>query len=184
KEGVISNVSHQKGDFVQEGDELAVVSEQSSLVFILDVPYEFDRFIEKNIRCTVLLPDSTRISGTIRGKLSEMNIETQTIRYIILPASTGRLPGNLIAGVSLVRSSNNNAQVLPKKAVLGNETQTQFWVMKLLNDSIAVKVIVSKEFENNTEVEITGPLFLPSDRVVLTGNYGLPDTAKITIIRE
>ncbi len=31
--------------------------------------------------------------------------------------------------------------VLPKQAVLGNETQTEFWVMKLINDSTAVKVI-------------------------------------------
>ena len=41
KEGVISTVSHQNGDFVQEGDELAVISDQSSLVFILDTPFEF-----------------------------------------------------------------------------------------------------------------------------------------------
>ena len=36
-EGVISSISHQKGDFVQEGDEMALVWEQNSLVFILTV---------------------------------------------------------------------------------------------------------------------------------------------------
>ena len=184
KEGVISSVSHQNGDFVQEGDELAVISEQSSLVFILDVPFELDRFVHKNIKCSVLLPDNTRINGTITGKLPEMNVETQTIRYIIRPSSAGRLPGNLIASVGLVRTSNDNALVLPKKAVLGDETQTEFWVMKLLNDSVAVKVNISKGFEDNTEVEITRPLFLHSDKIVLTGNYGLQDTAKISIIKE
>ena len=39
REGVISSIAYQKGDFVLEGDEMAVVSEQNSLVFILDVPF-------------------------------------------------------------------------------------------------------------------------------------------------
>jgi multidrug efflux pump subunit AcrA (membrane-fusion protein) len=184
KEGVINSVAYQKGDFVQEGDELASVSEQNSLVFILDVPFELDRFVERNRKCIVILPDSRHISGIITGKLPEMNMETQTIRYIIKPSDAGLLPGNLIASVSLIRSSNDKAVVLPKLAVLSDETQTEFWVMKLENDSTAIKVIVSKGFENNDEVEITDPIFLPSDRIVLSGNYGLPDTARVSIIKE
>jgi multidrug efflux pump subunit AcrA (membrane-fusion protein) len=184
KEGVINSVAYQKGDFVQEGDELTSVSEQNSLVFILDVPFELDRFVERNRKCTVVLPDNRSISGTITGKLPEMNMETQTVRYIIKPSDTGHLPGNLLASVGLIRSTNEKAVVFPKKAVLSNETQTAFWVMKLVNDSTAIKVIVTKGFENNEEVEITDPLFLPSDRILLSGNYGLPDTARIAIIKE
>jgi hypothetical protein len=55
--------------------------------------------------------------------------------------------------------------------------------MKLLNDSIAVKVLVKKGIETINEVEITDPVFNPSDRVILTGNYGLPDTATIIIMK-
>ncbi|MEI8226618.1 MAG: HlyD family efflux transporter periplasmic adaptor subunit, partial [Bacteroidota bacterium] len=184
KEGVISSIAYQKGDFVQEGDELAVVSEQNSLVFILDVPFELDTYVEKNRRCFISLPDNRKIAGDITGKLPEMDIQSQTVRYIVKPISADRLPANLIATISLVRSTNDNALVLPKQAVLGNETQTEFWVMKLINDSTAIKVIVCKGFENNDEVEITDPLFPTTDRIILTGNYGLPDTAGITIIKE
>jgi PBP1b-binding outer membrane lipoprotein LpoB len=184
KEGVISSVSYQMGDFVQEGDELATISDQNSLVFILDVPFELDKFVGNNSKCTIVLPDNQQISGIITGKLSEMNMETQTIRYVVRPNNAGRLPANLIAKVSLIRSKNDKAMILPKKAVLGDETQTEFWVMKLINDSVAVKVPVSKGFENNEEVEITNPVFLTSDRIVLTGNYGLPDTAIISVIKE
>jgi multidrug efflux pump subunit AcrA (membrane-fusion protein) len=184
KEGVINSVAYQKGDFVQEGDELASISEQNSLVFILDVPFELDRYVERNRKCTIVLPDSKLISGTITGKLPEMNMETQTLRYVIKPADSGHLPANLIANVSLIRSTNDNAVVLPKKAVLSDETQSEFWVMKLVNDSVAVKVVVSKGFENNEEVEIIDPIFLSSDRIILSGNYGLQDTARISIIKE
>jgi multidrug efflux pump subunit AcrA (membrane-fusion protein) len=183
KEGLISSISYQKGDYVQEGDELAVISEQSSLVFILDVPFELEKYIEKNRSCRIILPDNRQITGTITRKLPEMDLQSQTVRYVIKPATTERLPGNLIATINLVKSTNDRAMVLPKKAVLGNEAQTEFWVMKLINDSTAVRIDVNKGFENNEEVEITAPEFLPSDRIILTGSYGLADTAKVTIIK-
>jgi hypothetical protein len=113
-----------------------------------------------------------------------MDMQSQTIRYVVRPATTDRLPGNLIASVNLVKSSNSNALVLPKAAILGDETQTKFWIMKLINDSTAIKISVSKGFENNDEVEITEPVFEISDRILLTGNYGLPDTARVTIIQK
>ena len=183
KEGVINSVAYQKGDFVQEGDEMAVVSEQNSLVFIMDVPFELDKYVERNRNCRIILPDNRQIDGTITRKLPEMDMQSQTIRYVIKPSSTGRFPGNLIASVNLIKSSNEKALILPKPAVLGDETQTEFWIMKLLNDSTAVKISVTKGFENNEEVEIVNPAFLPSDRIVVSGNYGLPDTARVTIIK-
>jgi hypothetical protein len=184
KDGVISTVSYQKGDFVVEGDELAVISDRSSLVFILEVPFEYIAYIEKNRDCIIRLPDNKQIKGTITGKLPEMDIQSQTVKYVVKPFHLNNLPGNLIASISLVKSTNDNAVILPKPAILGNENQTEFWVMKLINDSTAVKVVVTKGFENNEEVEITEPHFLASDRIILTGNYGLPDTARISVIKE
>ena len=183
KEGIISSLSHQNGDFVQEGDELAVIAEQNSLVFILEVPFEFKSLIEKRSTCSLRLPDNSVITGLIKGKLPEMNVQAQTISYLVKPVTTSRLPQNLIAMASIVKNDKENAKVLPKPAVLGNEALTEFWVMKLVNDSIAIKVIVKKGMETNTEVEITDPVFNPSDRVILTGNYGLPDTASIIIMK-
>jgi biotin carboxyl carrier protein len=183
-EGVVSSISYRKGDFVQEGDELAVVSEQSSLVFILDVPFELEKYIEKNKNCSIILPDNSHIKGTITGKLPDMDMQSQTLKYVVKTLTPEHLPGNLIANIQLIKSTSQNAVVLPKPAVLGDETQTEFWVMKLINDSTAVKVTVSKGFENSDEVEITKPVFVSSDRVILTGNYGLPDTARISIIKD
>jgi multidrug efflux pump subunit AcrA (membrane-fusion protein) len=179
--GIISSVSHQNGDFVQEGDELAIISDQNSLVFLLDTPFEFVKYVEKNGRCKIQLPDKQIIDGNITGRLAEMDPQAQTVRYMIKPVFAGQLPANLNAVVSIIKSSRNQAAVLPKDAVLSNETQTEFWIMKLINDTTAIKVPVTKGFENNEEVEITGPDFLKTDRIVLEGGYGLPDTARVII---
>jgi len=103
KEGVINTISYQKGDFVQEGDELAVVSEQKRLVFILDVPFELEKYIEKNRHCSIILPDSRKLDGTITGKLPEMDMQSQTVRYVIKPEGAEKLPANLIASINLVK---------------------------------------------------------------------------------
>jgi multidrug efflux pump subunit AcrA (membrane-fusion protein) len=182
--GIINIISYQKGDFVQEGDDLAVISEQNSLVFILDVPFELDKYVERNRKCIIVLPDNRHLNGTITSKLAEMDIQSQTVRYVVRPSDPGNLPANLIGSITLITSTDDKAMVLPKAAVLSNETQTEFWVMKLINDSTAIKVFVTKGFENSDEVQITEPVFLPSDRIILTGNYGLPDTARIEIKTE
>jgi multidrug efflux pump subunit AcrA (membrane-fusion protein) len=181
--GVVSSVKYQEGDFVQEGDELAVIAEKNSLVFFLEVPVEYEKYISRNKRCMIGLPDSRIIEGTITGRLPEMNLEAQTVRYIIKPSVNDNFPENLIANVSIITAEKDKATVLPKDAVLSNETQTEFWVMKLINDSVAVKTIVQKGLENDEEVEIREPQLLQSDRIILTGNYGLPDTAKISVMR-
>jgi biotin carboxyl carrier protein len=181
KDGIISTVSHQEGDFVQEGDELVLICDPRSLVFIIEAPFEMAEYVEKNKTCSLVLPDNTVLSGTIKGKLPEMNVQNQTVSYIVSAESSEPLPENLIASAIITKKVDNNAVVIPRPALLGNETMNLFWVMKVINDSTAVKIPVTKGIENEREVEILEPKFVPTDRILLTGNYGLPDTASIII---
>jgi hypothetical protein len=181
KAGVISSVSHQNGDYIQEGDELAVISEQSSLVFILEAPFEYHYVVENNNTCRILLPDNRQIKGEISRKLPVMDVQSQTVSYIVKPVTTEKLPENLIVRIAIIKSNRSKSVVLPKLSVLGNETQTEFWIMKLVNDSTAIKVPVLKGIENTEEVEIIEPVLSQDDRILLTGGYGLPDTARVII---
>jgi hypothetical protein len=56
--------------------------------------------------------------------------------------------------------------------------------MKVTDSTTAVKVPVTKGMEINDRVEILSPAFTATDKFLLTGNYGLPDTAKIKIIQQ
>jgi biotin carboxyl carrier protein len=183
RDGVITSVSHQGGDFVQEGDELAVISDRESFVFILDVPFELNNLIDHNRKCIMLFPDGRTVEGNIGGQLPEMDPSAQTVKYFIRAPFSGTLPSNLSVKVKLVKRESSNATILPREAVLGNEAQTEFWIMKLINDSVAVKVPVKKGIENNSGIEISEPVLLRSDRIVLTGGYGLPDTANVVVKR-
>lgn len=179
--GTIIQVNHQKGDYVQDGEAMATISNRNSLVFLLDLPYELNQIISQNKSLDVLLPDGTKLSGAISGTMPSVDSLAQTQRFIIKVAASKDIPEGLIAKVSLTKISHPHAQVLPKSAVLSNETEDEFWVMKMINDSTAVKVNVKKGIESSSLIEILDPLFTKTDRIIKTGNYGIADTAKVKI---
>ena len=181
KSGAIISIAHQSGDYVQEGDELAQLAEQNSLLFMLEVPFEFRSNMSKDQKCEIRLSDNKIIQGIIVSSLPVMDMQSQIENFIVKPITSEKLPENLIAKISIVKSRKENGIVLPKPAVLSNETQTEFWVMKLVNDSLAVKTPIKIGIENAEKVEILSPIFSGSDRILLTGNYGLPDSARVVI---
>lgn len=179
--GYVSELNHQAGDYVQDGEQLAVISNINSFVFLMDVPYEYKQYVTDNKQVEVTLPDGTRLLGTVQTSLPFMDSLSQTQAVAIRVAAPHQIPQNLVARVKIIKTSKAAAVSLPKAAVLSDETQSEFWVMKLLNDSTAIKVPVKKGIETGEKIEILSPSFNPSDRFVLTGNYGLPDTARIAL---
>jgi hypothetical protein len=55
--------------------------------------------------------------------------------------------------------------------------------MKLLNDSTAVKVPVTVGAQEKDHIEIKAPRFNPNDKILLSGNFGLDDTAAVKVTR-
>ena len=184
KTGIISTITHQKGDYVQEGDELATISEQNSLMFLLEVPFELRKYVYLNKKCNIVLPDNTIVDGVISSNLPVMDAQSQTENYLVKPSGNEKLPENLVAKVQISKNVKTNAAVLPKQAILSNEIQSEFWVMKLMNDSIAIKIPIKKGIEVSDKIEILEPVFDKTDRILLTGNYGLADTALISIKKD
>lgn len=183
--GYITQLANKPGGFVQEGDQLAVINDINSFVFLLDLPYELRQYVSSNSRYVeVTLPDGEVLPGHISTAMPTVDITAQTQSYKINVKSSRQLPENLIGKVKLYKKSSHNAYLLSKPAILTDETQSEFWIMKLIDDSTAVKIVVEKGLETSDKVEIVSPALNPSDKIVLTGNYGLPDTAKIVVVNE
>lgn len=179
--GYVSELDHQAGDYVQDGEQLAVISNLGSFVFVMNVPYEYKQFVSNNKQVELTLPDGVRLLGTVQTSMPFMDSVSQTQSVAIKVHSPQPIPQNLVARVKVITSSKAAAVSLPKPAVLSDETQSDFWVMKMINDSTAVRVPVKKGIETGDRIEIVSPAFNPNDKFLLTGNYGLPDTAKVKI---
>jgi multidrug efflux pump subunit AcrA (membrane-fusion protein) len=179
--GYITELSYQAGDYVQDSEVLATISDISSMVFLLELPFELSKWISQNKTLELTLPDSRMIKGTIDSSLPTVDPASQTQSYIIRVSGSSSIPENLVATIKFKRNSRSSAVVLPREAVLTDDTQSEFWIMKMTDSVTAVKVPVDKGMETSDKIEILSPGLLPSDLILLTGNYGLPDTAKVII---
>ena len=182
--GFISQVDHQAGDYVQDGEQLAIITDTKSFAFLLNMPYELRPYVMNKKSLDMVLPDGEKLMGIISGVMPSMDPGSQTESVILKVNATHPIPENLIAKVKVVKSEKKMAQSVPKSAVLTDETQTDFWVMKMIDSMTAVKVPIKKGIETTDNVEILSPVFSSTDKILVSGNYGLPDTAKVKIIQQ
>jgi hypothetical protein len=182
--GMVLTVDRPRGDYIQEGEQLATIAVPSSFVFILDAPYESSLFIKPSSFCDVILQDGRDLKGTVYSRLPSVTPGSQTQRFILHVAGGQNLPENLIAKIRIVKRVIPDAALLSKSCILSDEVMQHFWVMKLVNDSVAVKVPVTTGIVNGDEVEIVNPAFSAADRFLASGNYGLGDTAKVMVVRN
>ncbi|MGN6265349.1 MAG: efflux RND transporter periplasmic adaptor subunit [Ginsengibacter sp.] len=179
--GYVMQLNHQAGDYVQDGEPLAMLSDSKSFVFVMNVPYEDRPYVSIGKKVQLILPDGELLDGTISSAMPLVDSVTQTQSYSIKVNANQGIPQNLIAKVKILKTSISKADILPKNAVLSDETQTKYWVMKMINDSTAVKVFVKTGIEKGDTVQIISPRFSPNDKILSGGNYGLPDTALVTV---
>jgi biotin carboxyl carrier protein len=180
--GVISTLDKQQpGDYVLEGTQLCTIAESNDLVFQVNVPYEYTSYTQTGTTCTIILPDNKSLEATFTKALTMMNAMTQTQTILAKAKSAILLPENMIVKVVIQKKSTSKKQILPVSCVLSDEMMQEFWVMKLINDSTAVKVPVQIGSKNTKSIEILSPQFNVNDQIISTGNYGLPDTALISI---
>ncbi len=181
--GIISTLDKQQpGDYVLEGTQLCTIAESSDLAFQVNVPYEFSSYAKPGQNCTVLLPDNSSHTAQFTKALSAMNVMSQTQTVLAKCNENLILPENMIVKVTISKGSNGKKQVLPKTSILSNEMMTEFWVMKLINDSTAIKVPVTIGNKNSVNTEVLSPNFNLTDKIISVGNYGLPDTALVKIV--
>jgi multidrug efflux pump subunit AcrA (membrane-fusion protein) len=177
---IFTAVNYVEGNFVNEGDVLATITDPTSLVLVVNVPYEYHDLVYKGKTCEVTFPDGKKINADINEVVPFVDANSQTQSCLIRFPENQLLPENMNLLVKIPVKQKSHAISLPLEAIQTDETQKTFWVMKLINDSIAVKIPVTVGLQNDSLKEvITG--IGENDRIVLTGGYGLTDSARIKI---
>jgi multidrug efflux pump subunit AcrA (membrane-fusion protein) len=145
------------------------------------VPYQYVSKINHRSVCTVLLPNGKSVKANIEKVLPSVDPASQTQTFILKLDKGDILPENLNVNVKIPLSYIKGTLTLPKSAVMSNETLEKFWVMKLINDSTAVRIDIQKGIENDSLIQILDPQLNLNDQIIVDGAYGLPDTASVVI---
>ncbi|MDH6253846.1 multidrug efflux pump subunit AcrA (membrane-fusion protein) [Chryseobacterium sp. H1D6B] len=177
--GYVAMLNHQIGDYVQDGEVLAAITDADSFGFVMDVPYEYLQIIKDKKTLPITLPGGKTLQGKITKIMPAADAVSQTVK-ILLQVSDHTIPENLIGTVTFSKTTAYGLSV-PKMAVLSDETQSSFWVMKLINDTTAVKTDITKGVETDKYIQIKSGDLTTKDRVAVSGNFGLSDTAAVKI---
>ena len=128
-----------------------------------------------------MLPDGKTVKARIQKVMPSVDEASQTQTYILKLDKDENLPENLNVSVQIPISYAKEALTVPKSAIMSNETLDNFWVMKLINDTTAVRVDIQKGIVNDSLVQIIKPQLDLTERIISDGAYGLPDTAKVVV---
>ena len=181
--GYVAMVNHQIGDYVQDGEVLATITDANSFGFVVDVPFEYLQIIKNKGTLPITLPDATVLQGRVAKRMPTADAVSQTVKVLLQVPNNGNIPENLIGTVTFSKSMSYGLSV-PKMAVLSDETQTNFWVMKMINDSTAVRTDIVKGTETSQYIQIKSGDLTTKDRVIVSGKFGLEDTAIVKIVKK
>ncbi len=183
KSGILSALHVQQGSYTQQGDVLAEITQPENLVIQVNVPYEDNDVIKLGKACQLVLPDGKQLPATIFRIMPLVDKMSQTQSIFVKLSSYSELPENLNVIISILKRSKDKALSVPNSAVLTNETQDKFWLMKLVNDTLAIEVPITKGIVNDSETEILTPILLSNDIIITKGAYGLPDSSVVKKVK-
>ena len=163
---------------------LATVSDSNSFSLVLSLPYELKKYVAIGNVFQAMLPDGSTRKATVQKFMASVDATSQTQNVLLKIDGKQDIPENLIIKVRIPKKSNGSAIALPKAAVLSNETETEFWIMKMINKNTAVKVPITKGIVTDDKIEVLSPVLSSKDQILLTGNYGVADTIKVKVVKN
>lgn len=180
--GTVSGLNINETDgYIVEGGTLCTIVEDNDLAIRMNVPFQYNALVKKDLKCKIILPDNTLIDGYVFKILPFINEVSQT-RDVLIKTNAGRnLPENLNLLVQITGEKHNNSFLITKSAILSNETQTEFWVMKITGETLAIRVPVLRGIENDSIVEISSPYLNINDLLISEGAYSLEDSTVVKI---
>jgi hypothetical protein len=121
------------------------------------------------------------MDGVVYNILPIIDETNQTQAVLVRPDKQKHLPENLNLTIYFIQEVHKLSNLILKTSLMTNETQSEFWVMKIVGDTIAVRVPVTKGIENDSIVEILSPLLDKNDLIISEGAYGLADSTVVKI---
>ena len=170
-----------KNVFVDKAAIMCNILASNDLKLMVNVPFEYNKFTKIGSKCKVILPDNTEITGTFSKILPQIDEKSQTIKALANLQTNKFIPENMIVKVLINKSKKHITQILPKTCLQTDALMKNFWVMKIINDSMAIQVNVKTGNQTHDKVEILTPQFNKNDLFINEGAYGLSDTVLIKI---
>ena len=122
-----------------------------------------------------------QFSGRIRQISPVVDPVSRSFKLTIeIPNTDFRLKPGMFAGVNILSKQHEKAHIIPRSALSANNGEHWVFVVK---DGMAERRQVTLGLQTETTLEILSGL-QPGEQVIIEGNYGLDNGARVRIVRE
>ena len=84
----------------------------------------------------------------------------------------------------MIQKESSDALTIPKKALQTNELLTEFWVMRIVNDSLALKVSVIPKLKNDSLIQVQSDNLKLNDLIIIEGAYQMQDSTIVKVLNR
>ena len=183
-DGIIVKRSHNPGDHVEAAaaDAVLRVVDPRRLEVAASVPVTDAPRIRLGARATLVGAPEGAASATLKVASSPTAVQTATATVPVRVAFSG--PVNYPVGtpvqIEIHAESHRDVVLVPSSAVMHEGQETAVFVAA---NNIAHRRVVKTGLEDDEHVEIASGIN-DGDLVIISGQNGLPDGAKITLAKE
>lgn len=169
------------GVFVNEGNSMMTIIKNTDLAVQVNAPFSLSNLIQTQKSIEIELPNKEQKTAYFYKTIPTVDAVSQTQQILFKLKKFTPLPENLNVLIKIPILERNQTTLINKEAVLSNETQDDFWIMKVTENNLALKINIKKGLENNKNVEILSPKLNLKDKIIVKGAYGLSDSTQVKI---
>jgi hypothetical protein len=133
--------------------------------------------------CEITLPDGRKFNEPISGMMPTVDSISQSQKYFIRVKDIS-LPEKLNVTVRFPVAISSKVLCVPISALQTDEQQKEFWVMKIFQDTLALKIPVVLGLRSDSIAQISSPGIKLNDLVVTKGSYELADSSIVKISKR
>lgn len=184
--GTVVSRGASQGDLVTAGDSIASIAAAGSIVFIARIAQSDLTHVRPGQRATITLPGKPApVDGVVHGFLPADTSGGMTVPVRIdlqgsprtagLPIQTG-----LFGTAQIVTGDLTGVPIVPSAAVLRDDISGISQVAIVSPNSKAHWVTVTTGASQGDRVQITSPVLTAGERVIVSGQVGLPDGSRVS----
>jgi multidrug efflux pump subunit AcrA (membrane-fusion protein) len=189
-DGSIATRSISEGEFVAENAELFTIVDQSTLVFVADVPVGDFSSVHVGQHALVNLQavEGKELRGVVDALSPQSDAMSQTVkvrlRFVgLVPEDRRVLRMDMIGTAAIVVGVQKGVFVVPKAAVLRNDEANSYSLVTFAGDSLACSIPVEVTGMTDSTYAIRGAGLQEGMNIITEGHYALADSTRITVVQ-
>ena len=185
RSGIIVSRGASQGDLMSQGDSIVSIAAAGSIAFIARIAQNDLVHVRPGQHATIVLPGgASPAGGIVRGLLPADSSGGMTVPVRIdlqgapLAAGAPVQPG-LFGTARIIVGAHTQVATVPAAAVLRDDISGVSSIALVAADGKAHWVTVTTGASEGDRVEITAPQLARGQRVIVSGQVGLPDGSRV-----